>query len=327
MNGLNQGRINMAFWTQLLSEWACIPTALSLCTLGGSVAAAGEEWTSIALPILVIFAFVVQVAGASFGVAALGTSVDELSCWTAREKWICMHFFSNIGFTATKKGYEQDVFQLAKDPKGNADNSLFSKVYPKQEEYVKQRNAAETQREKMEEVSRFQKEITEVRLEHFEIIEKNIETLENEGLIVRTKEDGTHESHSLWKNAEHNKCIRAVQIIFILVLLGTFWGTWYAFFYQLDLKAAVQDGFDHLIQKEMYFWVAAAVFPAVYILYYICEIGNSCGQLCGCCCFVFKGCALAGGVESEYATPKWQPSDVLEESGEARTTRDISLRL
>lgn len=33
-NGLNQGRMNMEFCTQFWSEWASIPSAVSLVTLG-----------------------------------------------------------------------------------------------------------------------------------------------------------------------------------------------------------------------------------------------------------------------------------------------------
>merc|ERR1719510_2855054 len=38
MNGLNQGRIEMEFWTQLFSEWGAWCNAIVLCTFGATVA-------------------------------------------------------------------------------------------------------------------------------------------------------------------------------------------------------------------------------------------------------------------------------------------------
>jgi len=58
-NGLNQGRINMEFWTQLLSEWTCFPNAFPLVALGATVAVSGNkslEWTRLALPVLLLLA-------------------------------------------------------------------------------------------------------------------------------------------------------------------------------------------------------------------------------------------------------------------------------
>jgi len=58
-NGLNQGRINMEFFTQLFSEWPCFPNALPLVSLGATVAVSGDEslgWTRLALPVLLLFA-------------------------------------------------------------------------------------------------------------------------------------------------------------------------------------------------------------------------------------------------------------------------------
>jgi hypothetical protein len=58
-NGLNQGRINMEFWTQLLSEWPCLPNAIPLVSLGATVAVSGDkslQWTKLALPVLLLLA-------------------------------------------------------------------------------------------------------------------------------------------------------------------------------------------------------------------------------------------------------------------------------
>jgi len=78
-NGLNQGRINMEFWTQLLSEWTCVPNALPLVSLGATVAVSGDkslQWTSMALPILLLLATCWQMLGTSFGANAMGSSTD-----------------------------------------------------------------------------------------------------------------------------------------------------------------------------------------------------------------------------------------------------------
>eukprot|EP01084_Bolivina_argentea_P106388 190390_1 len=71
-NGLNQGRINMEFWTQLFSEWPAIPNALGLVSFGATIAASaigleGYDWTVDAVPLLIILSSVVQAIGFSFG--------------------------------------------------------------------------------------------------------------------------------------------------------------------------------------------------------------------------------------------------------------------
>ncbi len=65
-NGLNQGRINMAFWTQLLSEWPSLPNALGLVSLGATIGVSalgldGYDWAIDAVPLLIILSSVIQV--------------------------------------------------------------------------------------------------------------------------------------------------------------------------------------------------------------------------------------------------------------------------
>lgn len=106
-NGLNQGRINMEFWTQLLSEWVCFLNALPLVSLGATVAVSGDkslEWTRLALPVLLLLASCWQMLGTSFGANAMGSSTDTPQYWQSREKWTLIQFFNRAGYTATKIG-------------------------------------------------------------------------------------------------------------------------------------------------------------------------------------------------------------------------------
>merc|ERR1719245_2158140 len=86
-NGLNQGRINMEFWTQLFSEWVCFPNAIPLVSVGGTVAVSGINslnWTRMALPVLLLLASVWQAMGTSFGANAMGSSTDTDKYWQSR---------------------------------------------------------------------------------------------------------------------------------------------------------------------------------------------------------------------------------------------------
>jgi len=106
-NGLNQGRINMKFWTQLLSEWPCFLNGIPLVSLGATVAISGDkslEWTRFALPILILLASIWQMLGTSFGANAMGSSVDTPEYWQSREKWTMTQYFNRVGYTATRTG-------------------------------------------------------------------------------------------------------------------------------------------------------------------------------------------------------------------------------
>merc|ERR1719285_1423700 len=152
-NGLNQGRINMEFWTQLLSEWTCFPNAIPLVSLGATVAVSGDKslnWASMALPILLLLATCWQMLGTSFGANAMGASTDSDEYWKSREKWCLTQLFNRTGYTSTITGWKNDVYQLAKtgqaiyQTKGN-DECLYKKINAVHVRYLHERDTIVTE--------------------------------------------------------------------------------------------------------------------------------------------------------------------------------------
>lgn len=102
-NGLNQGRINMEFWTQLCSEWSAIPNAFAVVSLGATIALPAiypDEYDSVQegvddgesnsntqatkyilvlldvlIPLLALIAGLVQFTGVTFAARILGKIV------------------------------------------------------------------------------------------------------------------------------------------------------------------------------------------------------------------------------------------------------------
>jgi len=182
-NGLNQGRINMEFWTQLLSEWTCFPNALPLVSLGATVAVAGDEdlnWTRLALPVLLLFATCWQMLGTTFGLNAMGSSSDTEQYWQSREKWTLTQFFNRTGYTPTKTGWKNDVYQLAKtdqeifDGCGN-DQCLYAKISEVHKLYLKEREALTTEEKRLARYQIYQEDISNIREEHIVKLKKTFE--------------------------------------------------------------------------------------------------------------------------------------------------------
>ena len=139
-NGLNQGRINMKFWTQLCSEWSSIPNAFAVVSLGATIALPAiypDEYEAIKngddddgennnaafkyilvlldvlIPLLALIAGLVQFSGVTLAARILGKTIDTDDYMMAREKWTAVQFFYNVsGYVPSTEGWKNDVLQL-----------------------------------------------------------------------------------------------------------------------------------------------------------------------------------------------------------------------
>mmetsp|Transcript_46528 Transcript_46528/g.77318 ORF Transcript_46528/g.77318 Transcript_46528/m.77318 type:complete len:785 (+) Transcript_46528:108-2462(+) len=119
-NGLNQGRMDMNFCTQFWSEYASIPNALGLVSLGTilAVSSFGDatikryEWLEDAIPLVFMITSLWQMMASSYGAKELLSSSGTVPYWTALEKWYSVQWFYNRGYVPTKQGWQQDVYRL-----------------------------------------------------------------------------------------------------------------------------------------------------------------------------------------------------------------------
>eukprot|EP01084_Bolivina_argentea_P176808 305902_1 len=166
-NGLNQGRINMKFWTQLCSEWSCIPNAFAVVSLGATIALpalypqqyeaikVGDNRTQedvqylmvlmdILIPLLALIAGLIQFSGLTLAARTLGGSIDSDDYMMAREKWNAVQFFYKVsGYVPSRDGWKKDVLQLSAPNKEYPiayRKCLFVDVMPLQRWYVEATN-------------------------------------------------------------------------------------------------------------------------------------------------------------------------------------------
>jgi len=322
LNGLNQGRINMEFWTQLFSEWACVPSAISLSALGASIGAEGLQnelkgnvgWVSVAAPMLLLVSAMVSMGGGMFGLKALGDSTDKHACWTAREKWATMHYFHSNGLGASQEGWKEDVYQLASSgftKTGDSIDCLFSKVYPLQLYYVAEREAAETQKEKLQCLDKFSKKLFEVRVSHINKIlhkidnQKLKEETEGRGALLIDTHDPEEEVHDFWSDAAEVPWKRKFQIFVVFTLVMAFWGSIVGFYMEVDLQTAVSLGWRSVEKISKLYWFALVYFFLVYNLYNYQYWIDSISSTFSSIMWMATGCAVIDGLETQYQTPEW----------------------
>lgn len=138
-NGLNQGRMDMAFCTQFWSEYASIPNAIGLVSLGtilaipsfGNEIQKNFDWAEDAIPLVFMITSLWQMIASTWGAKELLASSGTVSYWTALEKWATVQYFYRKGYVPSHTGWENDVYQLGKTDSNQA--SLFDTI----EEYRK----------------------------------------------------------------------------------------------------------------------------------------------------------------------------------------------
>lgn len=278
-NGLNQGRVNMEFWTQLFSEWPAIPNALGLVSFGATIAAPaigldGYGWTLDAVPLLIIFSTVVQAIGFTFGTRKMAGSVDKPEYWCAREKWTMVHYFKKeCGYIPTMAGWEHDLFNLA----SNQDNIcqefsdvLFDKIEPIHNNYVKRRNKLKDAQKRLNLYKKYLLDLHEIREDHYaqfsDHIDKALEkkwlikeevTIKKKGYFdvdfeedeivieeydIEDQQDKTQIQETEKYERELPPYKKYLQWILVIVMVITFWASFYGFYWRTELAETVQGG-------------------------------------------------------------------------------------
>merc|ERR1719193_2974051 len=116
-NGLNQGRMDMNFCTQFWSEYASIPTAFCWVATGAVVSVQGQsgyDWADDAIPICLLMAATWQFIGTTFGGYTLLNASRNDKFWKNKVKWETVQYFGKLGVKATRDGWADDCFCLAK---------------------------------------------------------------------------------------------------------------------------------------------------------------------------------------------------------------------
>lgn len=303
-NGLNQGRINMEFWTQLLSEWACIPNAIPLVSLGATVALSGEgeggvgSLVVIGLPILTILASIWQMLGTSFGASAMGSSTDGVKYWSSREKWEVVQKLHQKGFTPTQKGWVEDLYEIGKlSVQGDDVNAsvneipLWDKIEVSHNKYLTARDKCEEEVARMECYEVYTGEVVAIRENHMRKLLPKCERM------VKAGEDDPENAFLVYADPpettvgffdEPGRLVAKGIVCFGLVMC--FWASISLIWWKVSMQEAVKNGLKVLNHVTVAGWVAFAMFMALEFVYYHREIIENSGKLSNILVWTCMGC-------------------------------------
>lgn len=323
-NGLNQGRIEMEFWTQLLSEWGAWPNGLSLTTFGATLALSGlscgegestgclnsdTSWTAQAIPMLFLMSGITQFVGTSLGAGSLAGSVDSDRYIMSREKWMFVHTFMKIGYIPTKKGWKEDVYELAKSKDGNRE-PYFARACQVQRKWLEKRKGCDNAGKvtEMNEKYKWEEWIPLRYKDHLPYLLNKIKTMEDEEpkkfselFKPWRKEDKKREG--MWDDAYKNKSKQVIQVALVSTLVISFYICMLGFYMSLELEVAVSEGLDFLWQINWYYWVSAGLFVLCSCVYYWDHLtkwlsGTFTGMF-----YLIKCCPTDEEVETGFLTP------------------------
>jgi hypothetical protein len=329
-NGLNQGRMNMAFCTQFWSEFASIPNAISLVALGTVLAIPSLDggygdrfsWAEDAIPLVLMVVTMWQMAASSWGAKELLSSAHKPSYWCALEKWNTAQYFYRLGYVPTVEGWNEDVFELAKS-RGMNEECLFYKVRNLQIKKVSRRKtdfarvkaaadrmcSAPTDpkkaRRRMCQSKMRSRTMKQIRQTHFDAIEPKLDSLVDAGFLVTVEKD--EPKASLWDNAEENCMMRNLQQLLTMLIFFTGLGCYSYIASDISLSESVKKGINVLGSVPTGGWVCFAVFWIAVFFYYQKEMAYACGEMGDLLHFIFvKRLAVNPDWESEFASPEWQ---------------------
>jgi len=324
-NGLNQGRIEMEFWTQLLSEWGAWPNGLCLTTFGATLALSGlscgegestgclnsdTSWTAQAIPMLFLMSGITQIVGTSLGAGSLAGSVDSERYIMSREKWMFVHTFMKIGYIPTKKGWKEDVYELAKSEDDNRE-PYFVRACQLQRMWLEKRKRCENAGKITEENEKFkwQQWIPLRYKDHLTYLLRKMKNMEDEepkkfGELFKTKrKEDLIRKRGLWDDAHKNKRKQVIQVTLASILVISFYICMLGFYISLELEVAVSEGLDVLSKIQWYYWVAAVLFIVCSCVYYWDYLTKSLvGTFTGLL-YLIKCCPTDQEVETGFLTP------------------------
>lgn len=286
-NGLNQGRMNMNFCTQFWSEYASLPTAFSWVVTGAVVGLQGKsgyEWAEDAIPICLVMAATWQFIGTTIGGYQLVNANGNEKFWKNKEKWETVQYFAKQGVKATKYGWTQDCFCLAKTHclaktgEIGSDISLFEMIYPIQKKFLDTTTNYDSVHTTKIAQKKYNLERSTAQNTHWEMLKQDY--FENErhdgkltvkpqytNLFITEQPVENETDRNAWRQSV---CLCGCTFQMLLVIIALFSGI-YSYFsvaQDIDTEVAVQVGLDVLTDVSVSAWLGFIIFNLVVLVYY-----------------------------------------------------------
>eukprot|EP00486_Rosalina_sp_Unknown_P006071 CAMPEP_0201575646 /NCGR_PEP_ID=MMETSP0190_2-20130828/20970_1 /ASSEMBLY_ACC=CAM_ASM_000263 /TAXON_ID=37353 /ORGANISM="Rosalina sp." /LENGTH=489 /DNA_ID=CAMNT_0048005531 /DNA_START=965 /DNA_END=2434 /DNA_ORIENTATION=- len=359
-NGLNQGRMDMPFCTQFWSEYASIPNAIGLVSLGtilaipsfGDEAQKNYDWAEDAIPLVFMITSLWQMIASSWGAKELLASSGTVPYWTALEKWATIQYFYRKGYVPTHKGWDNDVYQLGKAD--NDEQSLFDTIEEYRKTNLDKSHVASTsmdfkkdtrgcakyckdlcstpkEPDAQRKVIRTQKKLTEMSLElrktHWERFEMKLEEFVKTDDL--TKVDPEKVIANYFDDAEGWTLV--IHLLLTMGIFATGLGCYAIIARNVSLAIAVSQGVAALGSDNVsiYGWICLILFWVLIIMYFhkeyvehIKDIGFSFYYLCTC---GSKGETTNESIETVFNTPEWDnaPKEFQEFMAKSKSKANI----
>lgn len=320
VNGLNQGRMGMAFWTQFWSEWSAIPNAVCLILFGCLIGANDPNANSI-LPLSVLVAVIVNIIQTSYAFSELNKAVYDNLFWTALEKWNMIHYNGRRGYYPTEDGWKNDVYKL------KPFYDVIWKYIMVKEEHLKDRNKTLDTKQKTMIYKRYEEKLETLREQHFEKFDEAFYTeamskgwLEYELTLDLAKD----EKDNMWRWAKAGETIDGKYIpggkmhwwgqLFIMIVMYMTAMFAYVGLYVSDEQLIVEEGYNAITKTS--YWELGVVgvilhylFAIIYWWDQVKDFGESTKKSCDDC----LKCCMGGeekvegpeNMERTFQNPEW----------------------
>lgn len=219
-------------------------------------------------------------------------------------------FFNKTGYTSTKTGWKNDVYQLATtkqeiyDGNGN-DICLYTRIFDIHKLYVKERETLSTEEERLTRYQTYQEDILRIREEHILKLRLVFEfAVKNEWLIYKEPSQALEP----WFNREENL---RWKILVTSALLLCYWVSITGIYNKITMQEAVSQGLQVLDGIQGYAWFCFISFIVLEVVYFhsqIITILKSMGSMCG---WLFGGCDFDMRIETRFDTPHWDMCPVV----------------
>merc|ERR1712098_929386 len=145
------------------------------------------------------------------------------------------------------------------------------------------------------------------RTEHFNQLQ--IQKLLDQGDLYQFDSDIDHKKvYSFWDDADESSWKRKIQVFFAVALVASFYGLYYGFYRNFDLKSSVADGLKTLNQ-HWGFWALFAAYVVVQYFYVWMSSGFSCSyfslETFTACCSSKEEIPEDIQIETLYETYEW----------------------
>jgi len=209
------------------------------------------------------------------------------------------------GYTATKQGWKNDVYQLAKTDQeiyGEAGNQvcLYDKVATVHEKYLEEREALQSEEKRLARYNKYQLEVEGIREDHIMKLQSTLESGRRESWLIYKKPVVPPEG---WFNREENLKYR---IVIICVLVVCYWLSITGIYNEVSMQEAVVEGLGVLDKITTRSWIAFWLFIVLEVVYFHHLILSGFRSMGTACCWLCRGCKFDQSIETKFDTPDWK---------------------